>query len=82
MSDQSAPAHAGPDAHGDAHAGHDAHGDAHAGHAGHDDHSGHHDGPSLGPIDWRMWGVGVLGVLSALVVVAGFVAATGFAFNA
>jgi hypothetical protein len=62
---------------------HDAHGAAAGdGHGGHDDHGGHHDGPSLGPIDWRMWGIGVLGVLCALVVVAGFVAATGFAFNA
>lgn len=61
---------------------HDAHGAAaHHDAGGHDDHGGH-GGPALGPIDWKMWGVGILGVLSALVIVAGFVAATGFAFNA
>jgi hypothetical protein len=49
-----------------------------AGHAGgHDDH---HDGGSLGPIAWRMWGVGVLGVVAALIVVAAFVVATDFVF--
>ena len=52
--------------------------DAHAG--GHDEHG--HGADALGPIDWRMWGVGVLGVIAALIVTAGFVAATGFAFNA
>lgn len=68
MSDHSAPA---------AHGGHDDQADAHGGHGDHGDH-----GPVLGPIDWKMWGVGVLGVIAALVVVAGMVAATGFAFNA
>jgi hypothetical protein len=67
MSDHSAPT---------THGGHDDHGE-------HDDHGTHPDhGPVLGPIDWKMWGVGVLGVICALVVVAGFVVATGFAFNA
>ena len=52
-----------------------------------DAHDGGHDGlghdpDTLGPIDWTMWGVGVLGVIAALIVTAGFVAATGFAFNA
>jgi len=54
------------------------HADAHDG--GHDEHG--HGADTLGPIDWRMWGVGVLGVIAALIVTAGFVAATGFAFNA
>ena len=50
-----------------------------AGHgAGHDDHG--HDGEPLGPIDWRMWGVGVAGVIAALAVVAAFVIATQFVF--
>ena len=39
-----------------------------------DDHGGghgdHHDGGTLGPIAWRMWGVGILGVVVALIVVA------------
>ncbi len=61
------------------HAGHGtaaAHGDDH----GHDAHG--HGTDTLGAIDWTMWGVGVLGVVVALLVVAGFVAATGFTFNA
>lgn len=53
-----------------------------AGHA--DDHGGghgdHHDGGTLGPIAWRMWGVGILGVVVALIVVAAFVVATDFVF--
>ncbi len=53
----------------------DAHDDGHAG--GHGDH---HDGGTLGPIAWRMWGVGVLGVVAALIVVAAFVVATDFVF--
>jgi hypothetical protein len=53
----------------------DGHADGHA--AGHDDH---HDGGSLGPIAWRMWGVGVLGVVAALMVVAALVVATDFVF--
>jgi len=53
----------------------DAHDDGHAG--GHGDH---HDGGTLGPIAWRMWGVGVLGVVAALIVVGSFVIATDFAF--
>jgi len=44
--------------------------------------AGGHDTDNLGPIDWRMWGVGVVGVIAALVVVAGFVAAAGFTFTA
>jgi hypothetical protein len=86
MSDQ----HAAPGAHGADHddAGHDdaAHGDATHGDATHGgDHGSHgdgHDGMGLGPIDWTMWGVGIVGVLSALVVVAGFVIATSFVFAA
>ncbi len=49
---------------------------------GHDDGGHGHEADSLGPIDWRMWAVGVLGVITALIVTGGFVAATGFAFNA
>ena len=49
--------------------------------AGHD--AGHHDAhghavDTLGPIDWKMWGVGVVGVVAALIVVACFVVSTGF----
>jgi hypothetical protein len=56
---------------------HDAgHGTAH----GHDDHG--HAADTLGPIAWRMWGAGVLGVLAALAVVVGVVLATGFSFTA
>ena len=47
---------------------------------GHDDNEHGHAVDTLGPIDWTMWGVGVMGVISALIVVAGFVAATGFVF--
>lgn len=47
---------------------------------GHDAHG--HEESSLGPIDWTMWGVGVVGVIAALIVVAGMVVATNFAFNA
>ncbi len=54
------------------------HADAHDG--GDDEHGPGTD--TLGPFDWTMWGVGVLGVIAALIVTAGFVAATGFAFNA
>ena len=53
---------------------------AHAGDHGHDAHG--HAADTLGSIDWTMWGVGVLGVVVALIVVAGFVAATGFVFSA
>ena len=72
-----------PDAHGssDAVAGpHGSTADHGDGGHGHDDHA--HDATELGPIDWRMWAVGVLGVAVALVVTAGFVAATNFQFNA
>jgi hypothetical protein len=71
-----------PDQHSTTHATGDAHGaaagDAHGGGHGHDAHGGE----ALGPIDWTMWGVGVLGVVAALIVVAGFVAATDFSFVA
>jgi hypothetical protein len=53
--------HASPEDHGD------------AGH-GHDDHA--HEPEALGPIDWAMWGAGVLGVALALVVTACLMAAT------
>lgn len=52
----------------------------HGGDHGHDDHG--HDAEVLGPIDWSMWGVGVLGVALAFVVAACFVFSTGFTFGA
>ena len=79
MSDTHA-APAPPEEHGHAA---DAHGAA-TGHAegahSHDDHM--HSGMELGPVDLRMWVVGIVGVIWALVITAGFVAATGFHFNA
>ncbi len=50
------------------------HADDHA--AGHDDH----EADTLGPVGWRMWGVGALGVVVALAIVAAWVIATGFVF--
>jgi hypothetical protein len=47
--------------------------------AGHHDEHGH-AADTLGPIDWAMWGVGVVGVVAALIVVACFVVSTGFVF--
>ncbi len=47
---------------------------------GHDDHG--HAADTLGPIDWKMWGAGLIAVVAALAVLVGFVLATGFAFNA
>jgi hypothetical protein len=52
----------------------DAHGTGH----GHDEHG--HAVDALGPIDWTMWSVGLLGVIMAVVVAAGFAAASGFNF--
>jgi hypothetical protein len=43
-------------------------------------HGDHHDGGTLGPVAWPMWGVGLLGVVVALIVVAAFVIATDFVF--
>ena len=56
-----------------------AHGTAHDAAHGHDEHG--HAADTLGPINWTMWGVGALGVLVALVIVAGFVMATGGTFG-
>jgi hypothetical protein len=67
-------AHGTPESH-DEHASAPDHGESHD--AGHDDH---HDGGSLGPIDWPMWGAGVLGVAVAAVVIAATVIATDFVF--
>jgi hypothetical protein len=70
-----------PDQPGSSHAAADDHGAASGqgdGH-GHDAHGGIE---ALGPIDWTMWGVGVLGVAAALLVAAGFVIATSFSFTA
>jgi hypothetical protein len=47
---------------------------------GHDDHA--HGPEPLGPFDRTMWGVGVLGVVAGLAVVAAIVAATRFSFGA
>jgi len=59
-------------------AGHDNH--AHDDHGtGHGDHG--HAADTLGPIDWTMWGVGVLGVIVAAIVVVGFVIATKFTLS-
>jgi ABC-type Zn2+ transport system substrate-binding protein/surface adhesin len=52
------------------------HGDDH----GHDDHG--HPAEALGPVDWAMWGAGVLGVVVGLIVTAGLVLATSFSFSA
>jgi hypothetical protein len=59
---------------------HHADADAPGHDAGHGEHG--HDEGSLGPIDWGMWGAGILGVAAALAVLAGFVASTQFLFNA
>ena len=72
MSDHASAATNDPGAH-DA-GGHDA--------GGHDAGGHGHEADSLGPIDWAMWAAGAVGVIAALVVTAGLVAATGFAFNA
>jgi hypothetical protein len=40
--------------------------DAGHGHDGHDEHGSH--GAELGPIDWRAWGAGIIGVGAGLVV--------------
>jgi len=82
VQDQHGTTHTAADAHGSggdhgAEAG-DGDGDAHGGGHGHDAHGGE----ALGPIGWTMWGAGVLGVIAALIVVAGFVAATDFSFVA
>jgi len=72
--------HAAPDAHAQDHgdSGLDGGPDDHGHGGGHDDHG--HGGTALGPIDWKMWGIGLIGVIAALIVVAGFAAATGFNF--
>lgn len=84
MSDQHAPSSADqvPDVHGTSRAVEGAHGSTadHGDDHGHDDHG--HESMGLGPIDWQMWAVGVLGVAVGVVVTAGFVIATGFQFNA
>lgn len=36
------------------------------GHAGHDDHGAH--AAELGPLDWKAWGAGILGVGAGLAV--------------
>ncbi len=47
--------------------------------AGYHDEGGH-AADTLGPIDWTMWMVGVVGVVAALIVVACVVVSTGFTF--
>lgn len=61
----------------------DAAGHGAASHGAASDHDEHgHAADSLGPIDWRMWGAGVLGVVAGLVTMAAMVAGTGFTFSA
>ena len=57
-------------------AGHDAP-DPHAGGDAHDAHGGH-GGPSLGPIDWRAYGAGILGAALGLAVAAVLAVTTGY----
>jgi hypothetical protein len=48
--------------------------------AGHHDAHGH-ETDTLGPVDWRMWAAGIVGVIAAAVVTAGFVIGNpGFQF--
>lgn len=47
----------------------DDHGDTH----GHDDHA--HGGDTLGPLDRRAWGAGILGIGLGLLVVVAFLQA-------
>ncbi len=63
---------------------HDSHGAAAAHGTGHGDDHGHddHGMAKLGPIDMKMWGVGIIGVIAALIVVAGVALSTGFVFSA
>jgi hypothetical protein len=71
-----------PDEHGMSHAVEGEHGataDHGEGH-GHDDHG--HAAETLGPIDWGMWGIGVLGVVVGLMIAAGFWVASGFSLSA
>ena len=49
-------------------------------HGGHDEHG--HAADTIGPIDIKMWGVGLLSVIAAVVIAACFVVATGFRFGA
>ena len=69
--------HPALDEHGTSHAVEGSHGSVadHGDDHGHDDHA--HAGGTLGPIDWTMWGIGVLGVIVALIITAGLVAASG-----
>jgi hypothetical protein len=71
-----------PDVHGDSRAVEGPHGAVtdHGETHGHDDHA--HAGGELGPIDWPMWGAGMLGVVAGLLVTWGLVLATGFSFTA
>jgi ABC-type Zn2+ transport system substrate-binding protein/surface adhesin len=70
--------HTVPDEHGMSHAVEGPHGSTadHGGDHGHDDHA--HGNEALGPIDWPMWAVGVIGVVVALLITAGLAAASGF----
>jgi hypothetical protein len=63
------------------HDGHGAavHGTGHGTAHDHDEHG--HAADALGPIDWTMWAVGLLGVLFAMLVVIGFVMGTGNNFG-
>ena len=69
-----------PDPHGSAHEVAGAHGSTayHGDGHGHDDHG--HGGDTLGPADWTMWTVGVVGVVIAILVTAAFFLATSSTF--
>ncbi len=60
---------------------HGAHGAAAAHGTGHDDHGHGHAADTLGPIDWPMWIVGVIGVAVAIVIVVAFVLGTQGSFG-
>ena len=71
-------AHGTPESHSEKDHAPDGH-DTAAGHDdgahGHDEHG--HGGMSLGPIDWKMWGAGIVGVVFAVIVTAAFLASAG-----
>ena len=75
--------HAEPAHVSDAHDAATEHADGHSVDAGHGDDDSHgHDAMTLGPVDWQMWAVGVVGVVVALIITAAFAVATDFQFNA
>ncbi len=51
--------------------------DDHGADHGHDDHGHAGDEATLGPIDTRSWGAGILGILLGLAIAAAFLIANG-----